>query len=638
MVISLIIGILTLVCAHLLRVYRWRQFIEVYEKPNDKRLIRSLSIGYAINFFAPFHIGDIFRAFYSGKKMKNGVIFSISTIIVEYFLDIFFVAIIFSTFYLLTLKNNVISSSIIFYISFVVLFIFLGIIIFKHNKYVKKIAYSISGIFNEKIELKLLKLFWALISSFKDIVEKLNKIKLILTTILMWSLYLCSYSLLAYAIKINASKSFNVVDIFTSFFSMKTFIKPTLYISFNMFDKYSYIMVIYIVISLLLLFITSFFFKFNQTESNKEYLELLPHINPKDRLTFLESYFSAENKEYFKNYLKINRDISILQDYSAGSNATTMLCTDDSGMFFRKYSFGNDSEKLWDQIKWLHAHEKKLVLTKILRENHGIGYCYYDMPYRSDAVGCFNYVHSNTLDKGWRVIEMVLDDLDKNLHQINVRKSDPNLIKNYIDKKVTDNIKIMENSKELKNIMKYDTIFINGKEYKNLKQFKKYFKYEYLYNLFKDDVYADLHGDMTIENIICLNDDKLSKPYYIIDPNTGNVHDSPNLDYAKLLQSLHGGYEFLMHTTSVEFHHNHINYLHTQSSIYDELFKKYKEYLESKFSRQKVKSIFFHEIIHWFRLMPYKIRKDSSRAVLFYAGMIKVINDVIEFYGENDEK
>ena len=92
---------------------------------------------------------------------------------------------------------------------------------------------------------------------------------------------------------------------------------------------------------------------------------------------------------------------------------------------------------------------------------------------------------------------------------------------------------------------------------------------DYLEEIFKNDMYSDIHGDLTIENIICITG---KNDFYIIDPNTGNLHDSPNLDYAKLLQSLHGGYEFLMNTKSVEVNQNNINYLFTKSVIYDELY------------------------------------------------------------------
>ena len=145
--------------------------------------------------------------------------------------------------------------------------------------------------------------------------------------------------------------------------------------------------------------------------------------------------------------------------------------------------------------------------------------------------------------------------------------------------------------------------------------------------MFDEDEYSDIHGDFTIENIICIKD-KRKKPYYIIDPNTGNLHDSPYLDYAKLLQSIHGGYEFLMNTKSVQCYNNEINFVFTKSNVYYELFEKVVEYLEKKFGEKGLKSIFYHEIIHWLRLLPYKINKNGEKSLLFYAGLIMVMSDV----------
>ena len=62
-----------------------------------------------------------------------------------------------------------------------------------------------------------------------------------------------------------------------------------------------------------------------------------------------------------------------------------------------------------------------------------------------------------------------------------------------------------------------------------------------------------------------------------------------------------------------------------------------KQYLYDKFDKNKVKSIFYHEIVHWLRLMPYKIEKNGERSVLFYAGLIKVLNDVIKEFEKNEK-
>ncbi|MCF0128936.1 MAG: UPF0104 family protein, partial [Pseudobutyrivibrio sp.] len=67
---------------------------------------------------------------------------------------------------------------------------------------------------------------------------------------------------------------------------------------------------------------------------------------------------------------------------------------------------------------------------------------------------------------------------------------------------------------------------------------------------------------------------------------------------------------------------------------YEYLMKKMDAYLNEKFSYEEVKSIYFHEVVHWLRLMPYKINKNGKRAVLFYAGLLMVLDDVVKRYGD----
>lgn len=637
--VFLILAIFTLCAGHFLKAYRWSMFIKPYEKPDYNLLLQSLSLGYIVNFFVPFRIGDLARAWNSGRKMKNGVSFSLATIIVDRFLDVVFVGIIFILFYFVGFKTGTVISSIALYSVISIILVIAASIAIKYNKYLKIAVKKFAGIFNDKIELKILKLCWFSISCFKDLFNKLEKIKLYGFSILMWIMYITSYSLFALTLQ-NFGSQMGLIDIFMLLFS-KANLDIVSIQSNPLISSYFWIIAVYIVSPLVIMIIVSLTIKKSKKTSapkkEETYLQLLPHVNQEDRLLFLEGYFSAKSKEYFDNYLKINRDICILQDYSAGSNATTMLCTDDKTMFFRKYSFGDDANKLYEQIKWLKEHKNCLKLTPVLNVKYGSGYCCYDMPYDKSAVGSFNYVHSTPIKQSWPLLEKVLNDISKNLYTKNVRNSDEEHIQKYINIKVIKNLNIIKEDRTIRPILKYDNIYINGKKYKNLKFFEKYLTYDYLYDIFKNDYYSDLHGDLTIENIICVQNHHGKDGYYIIDPNTGNVHDSPFLDYSKLLQSLHGGYEFLMRTKNVDVYNNYINFLNTKSAVYDQLYANYKKYLEKHFSKEQVKSIFFHEIVHWLRLMPYKLRKDNDRAMLFYSGLIVVLNDVIEEYGDKNE-
>ncbi|KUP23931.1 lysylphosphatidylglycerol synthase transmembrane domain-containing protein [Paenibacillus sp. DMB5] len=636
-------AIVLLMVGHYFKMLRWKQFIEIYETPNEKLLLRSLSIGYLINFCMPFRLGDLIRVFISGRKMKNGISFSFSTVLVDRYLDVIVVSILFSTFTLSGLNDDLFRSSTIFYAVLACALIVISLIAVKYSRIVKKCLKKICSVFNSRIELNMLFFCWSIITSFKDIFRKVNKLKLLMYTVFIWGAYLASYFTLGLFLS-NQTHFSSFLNIFATLFSRGSLDAGTVNLTYS-FEyltlKPQILFAVYLIIPLLALWALSYLpnklkdavFQ-NKLTSSSKVLNLLPQVNEEDRLNFLEAYFSGDGREYLAKYIELNQNISIIQDYSAGSNATVMLCMDENKSFYRKYAFGDDGDKLHQQLTWLRQYEKQIPLPQILNEQYGNGYCSYDMEYSTTAVGLFNYIHSRPLEKSRRIIRNTLDTLADNLYQNNQRPADPKLISQYITGKVRANLEKIKSSKEIKGLFDYETLIINGQEYKNLCALEEFLEEDYLTEIFKDDIYTEIHGDLTIENIICVEDSSFKPNFYLIDPNTGNVHDSPNLDYAKLMQSLHGGYEFLMKTQNVAVTKNEINFLFTRSQAYNSMFTFYFNYLNEKFSRKEIRSIFFHEIIHWLRLMPYKIEKNGKRAVLFYAGLIMVMNDVIDWFSD----
>ena len=636
-IIFLIVAIITLSLAHFIKILRWRLFIEIYEEPRNRNLIQALSLGYLINLFFPFRIvGDFFRAIYSGKKMKNSYSLSFSTVIVDRILDIITVGILFYIFYVFSIYNKQIEKSFRFYMLFSVLIISLIILFYFFKRYIKIISLKVASLFNANIELNILKFMWALIWNFKDIFLKINKFKILIITTLMWLLYTFSYYLFSLFL-LSQNYNFRLVDIFFLLFSKDIFGTDFLLIE----KKVSIFFYIYMITPIIIMLLISKFFTI-KTYSKKnhreveDYFNLFPNQDNKEKLEFLRKYFLDKDKSYIDNYLKINQKITIIRDFSAGSNATTMLCMKKDEIFYRKYSF-EDIEKLYEQVEWIIENKKrKLPLPEIIRKEKTNNYCYYDMLYKPSSIPLFEYIHSMPFEETWEMIENILKKLEEVLYTNKLRKADTESINKYIDLKVRDNIAKIYDSKILKKLLRYDEVIINGKSYKNLSYYLKYLSKEYLYNIFKDDIYSDIHGDLTIENIIC-NLNTMEEQYYIIDPNSGNIDNSANLDYAKILQSIHGGYEFMMRTYDISVEENQINFLFIKSQAYSYLYKKLNEYMNSKFEKEKIRSIYFHEIVHWLRLIPYKLKKDGKRALIFYSGLLMVLNDVIEKYGDRDE-
>ena len=378
----------------------------------------------------------------------------------------------------------------------------------------------------------------------------------------------------------------------------------------------------------------------NREAGQENYLNLLPQVDPRDRGAFLNQYFSLQNKAYVAKFIEINQNITILQDYSAGSNATTMLCTDGAATFYRKYAFGADGAKLAEQLAWLRRNAARLPLCEILREGTGEGYCWYDMTYSGSAVGLFRYIHSNPPGKSAAILRSVLRALDEQLYRPTARPADPEKIEEYLNKKMDANLEKIRDARILKELWNYDRIWINGRSYRNLKELGRLFDHNALRTLFAADPVADIHGDLTVENIICRTDvENPDKAWYIIDPNTGNLHDSPYLDYGKLLQSLHGGYEFMMMTPRCTVQENHIDFQLTRSAAYDTLFEAVCDDLRTAAARQAAQypGARAHPLA---ALMPYKLNKDKKRAPMFYAGLVMVANDLNtwENEGKFDEK
>lgn len=637
-----VLAILTMVIGHIAKTKRWAQFIKVYEPMDESALLRTLSVSHSLNAILPFRIGDFFRVWRAAKYLKNGYTLSIATVVVDLYLDVVTAGLIFQGLALLGNERLVAVSRVYLVILAIVLVTTLvGIFL---RKKLKKVIQFVASVFNEKIELRLLYISYAVIACFKDIVRKLHKKKFLLYTVEMWGMYLLSYELFSRALAKKGKHIYGISDIFAFIFSENcatVLVQQTADGTLADSAYFALDVTIYMLLPLVLVWAYSVLHKrlfgkqMGVSETGSGAKAILPHLSENDKLAFLEMYFADENIEKVDMFLNINRDISILSDLSAGSNATTIMGVKAENEFcYRKYAFAGEARKLKEQYEWLERHKAILPLAQIDNISEGNGYFAYDMKYRPDAVGYFNYIHSMPQEAAWKVLKNVITTLRENLYVSGRKEATPEEIREYIDEKVLKNIDIIQNGgRYIKGLLGYETIVINGVEYPNFGYYVERLRKSALEHVFVHDTITDIHGDLTIENIVCCKNAG-EDDFYMIDPNTGNRLNTEFLDYAKLLQSLHGGYEFLMLVKDVSIEENKVRFTVAKSQNYTALFEKYDALLNELFTREMVKSIYYHEIVHWLRLMPYKIRKNERTAVIFFAGLIMVMDDVLRRFEE----
>lgn len=628
-----LLSIFFMIMGHIFKIKRWGLLISVYEKPVEYNLLNAMTLGHTLNTIFPIRIGDIVRIIWAGKKLKNSYSFSLATVIADLYIDFITVGAIFF-FSIISRKGIYYLEKIPYYYAFIfILIIPITFLVIMWKKYIKLFVKKVASIFNERIELSLLYITYLCFTSIKDIFQKINKLKFIFLTFGIWTSYIISYSLFAKFMQ-KKGENYSIFDIFSKLFSGASL--------YNIEKKILPYWIIYLLLPLGICLLFSLVLYVLVKKENFYYRQTLPQINSRERLAFLKTYFSNENRENMRAYLEINKDVLIIEDISAGSNASTLIVMKKDGtLFFRKYAFNDDGIKLKKQIEWIEKHFDDIPLPIIVEKEEGYNYVTYDMKNLGNSIGMFKYIHTMPLKESWNILKKALEDIQR-LHKRNLRESNEKDIEQYIKSKVVDNLKIiLTESKYIKNLEKYKSIFVNGVELSTLRNYDKILNIEYLKSIFNDDKYSDIHGDLTIENIIGILDNNIEKlvgkeygEYYFIDPNTGNIHDSPFLDYAKLLQSLHGNYEFLMNVSEIKIEKNYINFMVTESDAYVQLYQKYYSYLKEKFSNRDIISIFFHEIIHWLRLLPYKIKKNDKLAVVFYTKLLKIIADVQEIENE----
>lgn len=636
-IILMMIATGLMLVGHIYKVKRWGLYINVYEKPAEGNLLGALAVGHVINTIIPVRIGDVFRVFISGKKMKNGYALSIATVLTDLYIDLVTVGAMCGGLLFIGKGGEKLQQVAHQYSIIFLIVIPTTLICIICRRYIKKLIAICSKVFNETIEFNLMYISYLVIASLKDIVKHISKIKFVLYSFFMWLGYILAYVFFAEALQ-SKDLSYTTSEVFATLFSGGAVYKVNSGIDMIMW-------LCFLILPLLICLLISEI----RSEKNKDLVRrlILPQMSEADKLAFLRTYYEEENREHINLYLEINKDVSVVQDNSAGSNASTVVILKDEKLYYRKYAFDVDGEKLAEQIEWIENHQMDIPLPCIVDKRIEKDFATYDMHSYASAVGLFRYIHTMPAENGWKILENALDDIRSGLHTKNVRHGDPDTIKKYISSKVSKNLWIIkEKDKYITNLEKYDSILVNGKRFKTLKFYADMLAENHLIDIFSNDTYADIHGDLTIENIVCLsNPEEIDvmeykekvQPlnYYFIDPNTGNVHDSPFLDYAKLLQSLHGNYEFLMMVQNVTINRESVNYMMTKSEAYAYVYTKYKKYLQNKFSKEEVLSIYYHEIIHWLRLMPYKIRKDEKLAVVFYTGLLQVLADV---WGMENEK
>jgi hypothetical protein len=311
-----------------------------------------------------------------------------------------------------------------------------------------------------------------------------------------------------------------------------------------------------------------------------------------------------------------------------GSDAITAVVEDGERLAIRKFAVGEAGFKLAEQANWLSAHAGELPLAGVEAIRAGEGKFHYDMPFLASARDFYEMAHVMPVAESRALLQDVVGTVAR-WHQARPAGPCPEAdLEAYIQRKVIANARVALDFATLQIPERY---CINGRGY-SLDEWRCLLDPAWIASQMPSPETTQIHGDLTIENIVVASETPAG--WYLIDPNPGNLFDTPLIDWAKLMQSLNLGYEALNRGELATVRGDRVDVMFSRSRICADLHETLCDQLGAMLGPEGLREVSFHEIVNYLRLIPYKMRRNPTRAMAFFAGASVLLH---RYLGASDD-
>jgi hypothetical protein len=624
-------SVLLLFLAHVVRCIRWRYLFPAHYLTRRLNLLSGLSIGYVVNALLPYRFGEFVRIFYVSERDHIRFAYVAATVAAERLSDLIAVALVATT---LTGMGYATGSR---WLKGVLIMAVASLILYGLAKAVacsvrvRRGLWHITSIFNDKIHLGISDFFW----SFSLLVNKglMCRRQFINLTLLMWALYISSYVMFGASVNVSLSEVMYLL-----FGKPLTSMGELLLNGGNLAQGMHLLMFT----SMPVLGVIAYSLVRDRTalarilSSGRRFsgAASLDHfISPtSDRFKdyhqyqyFLTSLFSNDERLVTDFGLTAIEDGIIHKLFVGGSDAITALCEVSNHFMIRKFALGAAAGKLREQGRWLRAHRLELPLVEIVDERGDKSSYRYDMPYFPNASDFYDIIHSAPIEQSYAILDNIIDAVNSLHRRTQHAEASTEAIQAYLTTKAKNNAKIVLHFAQ--SILEDRTYYINHNKF-DLSIWDYLLDGAWLTRQIRDRRTAVIHGDLTVENIIVHPSGKAG--WYLIDPNPENIFESPLIDWAKMLQSLHLGYEALNRGVPATIKDNEIFISAPKSLAYQKLFEYFLAAITERTGSDIISEIYFHELVNYLRLTPYKIRRNPTSGLIFFACTSLILGEYME--------
>ncbi len=610
------VALALLVAGHLMRVVRWEMLLRPSGQPEISTGFLALSLAYVANTFLPLRLGELLRAFYYASRTQTDVAHVLATIVVERAFDLVFVWGIVLAFAAAGVFGGVPFWSWTFISVGVAGLAFLLTWFVLRSARVRRAVWLLTSVFNPQIRLVLLDVAWSTVEVCR---EALARWPLLLTqSVAMWGLYLFSYWLLSVTVGFSFQHLFAILHGMPLSPAVVTFLTHD---AVNLPWLLGYTAAPFALVVAYSIAANRFGVSFRGAIA----WVMSPHLyvnrvsRSRDRFAEQEQYggflirrFSGTTDltaDFEANGID---DIIIQRMLRGGSDAVTAIVQHGDELRVRKYAVDAAAAKLEAQCDWLRRHANTLPLVSILDQSRTASRFFYDMEYSRSSRDLFDVIHTSDVGTSWALISDVLGSIGELHERTHAGTAGIACIERYAAAKVAVNLTSIRSAFPM--FFERSSVEINGRRV-DLGRVRQVAEVGFWPGRLQRRSVATIHGDLTIENIMA--DPARPAGWFLIDPNLGNVFESPLLDYAKLMQSLHLGYESLNRDLSCSFGTGMLTFPIARTAQYAALHDRATQWLRTHLGEDGLREVRLHEIVHYFRLTPYKLRRGTHLGLAF---------------------
>jgi hypothetical protein len=617
-VMLLVASVLLLLAAHGARAVRWGFLFPKKQARSDRTgLLIGLGIGYAINALIPFRVGEIVRGIVASRLRQSRLAEVMATIVAERIADLF----ILSLFIAATWRS---APDPAFAFGTAALFataaasIGAGAIVILRSPASRRLLWRLAGIFNPRIRVGVADFAWSTAETVAG--GTLLRWRFTVATIVMWGLYAAAYFSFSYATGVGFARVLQAV-LQHPLASLTVGLGPAAEAAGG-FQLY-----LFVLAPVLLILLLS-----PLTRSRPVLRAALPLLSigksgrcsppaRSERFTgaanyedFLDALFSDARRAVSGFGMGAVDDCVVHRFYQGGSDALAALVETEGQFVIRKFAMGAAAAKLEVQADWLRRHSApSLPLVEVIGGRKSIGAYSYDMPLVDGASDFQDSIHSSPTDKNRDLLLRILDRIDA-LHGETAMGAAPDaLVDRYVEEKIVRNAEAI--GAFARHMVDSHDYSINGEDF-DFGEWRCFSDRAWLASQLRRREASTIHGDLTVENVIVAP----SQPYglYLIDPNPENIFESPLIDWAKMMQSLHLGYEALNRSIACVQTGSALRLPIARSQAYAELHDVLEKEIEARFREDAVREVYFHELVNYLRLTTYKIRQSPQRGLAFF--------------------